>query len=81
MSKRALLPGEREAWERACAEKRWVVRTPGGFWAAVDGRWAMFAAQAEAGTRAYISEMRAFPVDTVAYRARSVRADGTPVVP
>lgn len=81
MTVRVLLPGEREAWDRACLEERWVARTPGSSWATADGRWTADATQAEAGTRGYIYETKACLGDTIAYRARSVRPDGTPVVP
>lgn len=81
MTQRALLPGEREAWDLACDDKRWVARTHGPRWATAGGYWSNDATQAETGARGYIYEMKACLGDTIAYRARSVRADGTPVLP
>jgi hypothetical protein len=81
MTKRALLPGEQEAWERACAEERWVVRASGGYWwHGGSGPWSSRPNGAAYLTR-HDAKSATFSGDTVAYRARSVRADGTPVVP
>lgn len=80
MTKRALLPGEQEAWERACAERRWVVRSDGYWWIAVDGLYSRDSTRADMVARAE-ADRRTFSGDVIAYRARSVRADGTPVVP
>ena len=83
MTKRALLPGEQEAWDRACAERRWVVRAGAfspGAWFCADAQW-MKDANKAAMMRRQSAENAAFSSDTIAYRARSVRADGSPVVP
>lgn len=82
MTKRALLPGEQEAWERACAERRWVVRAASGKWyQALTGRWEDNPFGAVLTRRAAAAGSIVYSTDTIAYRARSVRADGTPVVP
>jgi hypothetical protein len=79
MSKRALLPGERETWERACREERWVVRADSHVW--FHGwRWLQSPLTADLMSRESAYSI-AFSPDVIAYRARSVRADGTPVVP
>lgn len=65
MSERALLPGEKEAWERACREDRWRLRP----------------STSNFLTSWHCANALSNPGDTIAYRARSVRADGTPVVP
>lgn len=80
MTKRALLPGEQEAWERACAKRRWVVRAAAGRWLCQSGDWLPSAEEARMAQRQDAFNT-AFTGDVIAYRARSVRADGTPVVP
>lgn len=80
MTQRALLPGEQEAWERACAERRWVVRAAGGLWYQAGSSWGPAPSSAALTSRA-VADSVTFTGDTIAYRARSVRADGTPVVP
>lgn len=79
MTKRALLPGEQEAWERACAEKRWVARASGPVWFRA-WNWIPVPSAADLMSRTSADGV-IFTGDTIAYRARSVRADGTPVVP
>lgn len=80
MTKRALLPGEQEAWERACAERRWVVRAASGHWYQAGDGWGPSPSGAALTSRA-VADSVTFSGDTIAYRARSVRPDGTPVVP
>lgn len=77
-----MLPGEREAWDLACDDKRWVVRTIKGHWLG-NGGWRDGVADASAATLAsrHMCVTASVSTDTIAYRARSVRADGTPVVP
>jgi hypothetical protein len=70
MSKRKLLPGEQEAWDLACDDKRWVLRRIDAY----GDPWAIM------GTREQVLDY-AYPTDKIRYVARSVRPDGTPVVP
>jgi len=82
MSERALLPGEQEAWDLACDDKRWVVRTINDCWL---GGFGLANGYLDAGMATLTSRSACVAVsissDTIAYRARSVRPDGTPVVP
>lgn len=84
MTKQALLPGEQEAWEKSDQIRRWVVRTDvGASWLGARGSFTPHAERAslfrfdEAMSKTGLT----LPGCHVAYRARSVRADGTPVVP
>ena len=68
MSERALLPGEQEAWERAKWDQRWSVKDSPTecAWSGLNREGAVF---------------HKADGQTIAYRARSVRPDGTPVAP
>jgi hypothetical protein len=79
MSERVLLPGEQEAWERACRDERWVARITGPKWWTGD----FWSVKPSAAALRSMDRARGvhFPGETLAYRARSVRADGSPVVP